>query len=200
MSKIDYKKELRVYYGASAKKVEFVDVGPMNYLMVDGKGDPGSTDFANAVEALFSVSYSIKFMIKKRSQVDYGVLPLEGLWWSDNMDSFITRDKSKWEWTAMIMQPELVSKELVSEAITVVEEKKNPTAINLIRFEEFTEGNCGQILHIGPFENEGPTIQELHKGIREIGELANKHHEIYLSDIRRAAPEKWRTILRQPYV
>ena len=200
MKKIDYKKEPGFCYKASAKVVELVTIPSMKYLMIDGKGDPGSDEFSNAVEALFSLSYTLKFMIKKGPQsVDYGVMPLEGLWWSDDMGSFLTGDKSKWKWTAMIMQPKWIDQDLVEEAIQTVKLKKKLKSLNLVRFENFEEGKCAQILHIGPFEEEGPTIQKMHKIILEEGKLTGKHHEIYLSDIRRAAPEKWKTILRQPY-
>ena len=200
MEKIDFKKEPRFCYKASAKEVELVTIPSMKYLMIDGKGDPGSNDFSNAVEALFGLAYTLKFMVKKGpEQIDYGVMPLEGLWWADDMNTFISRDKSQWMWTAMIMQPELITDELVASASKALKLKKDPKSLDLIRFENFEEGKCAQVLHIGPFEEEGPTIQKMHEKISEAGTMTGKHHEIYLSDIRRAAPEKWKTILRQPY-
>ena len=201
MKKIDYKKELKHLYKPSAKKVEFVDVPEMNFLMIDGKGNPNtSKEFSNAVEALFSLSYTIKFMIKKgEKQIDYGVLPLEGLWWADDMNKFSTENKDEWKWTVMIMQPEFITESIVKEAIQKVKVKKDLPALENIRFESFNEGKVAQTLHIGPFSEEGPTIEKVHNFIKENGyKLSGKHHEIYLSDIRKAAPEKWKTVIRQP--
>jgi hypothetical protein len=201
MEKIDYKKGLKHLYKSSAKKIEIVDVPKMNFLMVDGEGDPNTSQaYQDAVEVLYALSYALKFMIKKSEiAIDYGVLPLEGLWWSDDMASFTVDNKDNWKWTYMIMQPELVTKKMVQEAIEQVKAKKNPTSLPLVRFESFTEGKAAQILHIGPFSEEGPTVEKVHSFIEESGgQRIGKHHEIYLSDIRRAAPEKWKTIIRQP--
>jgi hypothetical protein len=201
VKKIDYKKELKHLYRASAKKVEIVDVPMMNFLMIDGAGDPNtSPEFQEAVEALFGVSYTLKFMIKKGElEVDYGVLPLEGLWWADDMSQFSTQNKENWKWTLMIMQPAYVTTDLVRGAIEQVKKKKKAAAAPGLRFEAFSEGNSAQVMHIGPFSEEGPTIEKLHQFIEENGfNLSGKHHEIYLSDFRRAAPEKLKTIIRQP--
>jgi len=200
MEKIDYKKELKHLYRSSAKKVEVVEVPKMNFLMIDGDGGPNHPTFQNAIEVLFPLSYTLKFMIKKSDiGIDYGVLPLEGLWWADDMSSFIKDKKDDWKWTLMIMQPELVKKGMVVKAIEEVRKKKNPVALPLVRFESFAEGKVAQIMHIGPFSEEGPTVEKLHALIGDSGsQRIGKHHEIYLSDIRRAAPEKWKTIIRQP--
>jgi len=200
MSKIDYKKELKELYKPSAKTVVEVHVPNMNFLMVDGNGEPGSERYAEAIEALYSVSYTLKFMIKNSSGgIDYGVLPLEGLWWADDMSDFINDNKSNWIWTMMIMQPDLVTEELVQAAINQVKVKKNLPAIGKVRFEPFLEGKCAQTLHVGPFSEEGPTVERVHSFISESGnEITGKHHEIYLTDIRRAAPENWKTVIRQP--
>jgi hypothetical protein len=200
MEKIDFKKNLRHLYQAPASEVVLVDVPRMNFLMVDGEGDPNkSKGYADAVEALFAVSYAVKFAIKKGSTaIDYGVMPLEGLWWADDMSRFSTQDKSGWKWTMMIMQPEFISKEIIDNAIAEVEKKKAPAALSKVRFESFLEGKSAQILHVGPFSEEGPTIQKVHQFIETRGKLAGKHHEIYLSDIRKADPAKWKTIIRQP--
>ncbi len=203
MMKIDYKKELKHLYKASAKKVEIIDVSQMNFLMIDGEGDPNTSQaFQDAVEALFSISYTLKFMIKKGELgIDYGVMPLEGLWWSDDMSQFDTGNKGDWKWTLMIMQPNYVTTELFTEALQQVKRKKNLIALPKARFEAFSEGRAAQIMHIGPFSEEGPTIKKVHNFIKENGfKLSGKHHEIYLSDIRRAAPEKWKTIVRQPFI
>jgi hypothetical protein len=202
MKKIDYKKEFKEYYGPKAGKIVEVELPAMNFLMVDGEGDPNTGDqFGPAVEALYALSYAVKFMIKKgEQQLDYGVMPLEGLWWADDMSKFSVDDKSSWKWTAMIMQPEPVTAGLVGEATAQVRKKKNPAALNLVRYMPFTEGRAVQTLHIGPFENEGPTIEAVHRHIQHNGcKRTGKHHEIYLSDIRRAAPEKWKTVIRQPF-
>jgi len=201
MIKIDYKKELKHLYRASAKKVEIVDVPEMNFLMIDGVGDPNtSQEFQEAVEALFSVSYTLKFMIKKGElEVDYGVLPLEGLWWADDMSQFSTQNKELWIWTLMIMQPAYVTTDLLRDAIEQVKKKKKAAAAPRLHFEAFSEGSSAQVMHIGPFSEEGPTIEKLHQFIEENGfNLSGRHHEIYLSDFRRAAPEKLKTIIRQP--
>lgn len=200
MNKIDLKKELKLLYQPSPKEVVLVDVPTMNYLMVDGQGDPNkSQSYADAVEALFTVSYAVKFMVKKGEMaIDYGVMPLEGLWWADDMSQFSTTDKSNWYWTMMIMQPDFVTIQIVGNAIDEVTKKKNPAAISKMRFESLSEGKCAQILHVGPFSEEGPTVQKVHQFIDSRAKRTGKHHEIYLSDIRKAAPAKWKTIIRQP--
>ncbi len=171
----------------------------MNFLIIDGQGDPNSAQaYQDAVEALFSLSYTLKFMIKKGQGVDYGVMPLEGLWWADDMTQFSVDRKEEWRWTMMMMQPEQVTESLFAEAVTQVQKKKNPAALSKIRFAAFTEGRAAQIMHIGPFSEEGPTIERLHAFIDERSALRGKHHEIYLSDIRRANPQNWRTVIRQP--
>ena len=201
MKKIDFKKEWKHLYGAKASQMAVVDVPAMNFLMVDGAGNPNTNpEYAQAVEALFSLSYAFKFHVKKGPMaIDYGVMPLEGLWWADDMNTFVADNKDEWKWTMMIVQPEFITPELVEDMKTQVAAKKDLPALPLLRFESFEEGHCAQTLHIGPFSEEGPTIARLHEFIGERGTLTGKHHEIYLSDIRRAAPEKWKTILRQPF-
>jgi len=200
MGKIDYKRELKHLYRPT-KIVETVVVPKMNFLMVDGEGDPNTSQaYQDAVGALYPLSYTLKFMIKKGEiGIDYGVLPLEGLWCVDDMSTFSVENKDDWKWTLMIMQPELVTMGMVQEAIENVKIKKNPVSLPLVRFESFEEGKVAQIMHIGPFSEEGPTVEKVHSFIEENGcQKIGKHHEIYLSDIRRAAPEKWKTIIRQP--
>ena len=200
MQRIDLKQDLKHLYRPSAKAVVQVDVPTFQYLMIDGEGDPNtSPDYAAAVEALFSVSYTAKFMLKKAANgIDYAVMPLEGLWWSDDMSAFVDNDRSKWQWTMMIMQPPFVKPALIHEAIAEVKRKKSLSALAGLRLQDFTEGLCAQTLHIGPFSEEGPTIQRVHEFIGARSTLAGKHHEIYLSDIRRATPSRWKTIIRQP--
>ena len=201
MKKIDYKKELKHLYKPTSKNVEIVDVLDMNFLMIDGQGDPNiSQEYSDAIETLYAVSYALKFTIKKGElEIDYGVMPLEGLWWVDDMSQFSIDDKTDWKWTAMIMQPEYVTKELFLDACKQVEKKKNPVALSKIRFELFSEGQVAQTMHLGPFSEEGLTVERVHAFILENkSRPVGKHHEIYLSDIRKAAPEKWKTIIRQP--
>jgi hypothetical protein len=201
MTKLDYLKQLKHLYNPSAKKVEIVDVPQMNFLMIDGEGNPNTSQaFKDAVEALFSISYTLKFMIKKgETGIDYGVLPLEALWWSDDPSAFVTGNKDAWKWTTMLMQPDFITEALLEKATHEVQRKKNPAALPLMRFQAFKEGKAAQTMHIGPFTEEGPTIEKVHAFIESSGsQLTGKHHEIYLSDIRRAAPEKWKTIVRQP--
>lgn len=201
MEKVDFKKQLKHLYRPSTRTVTTVDVPVMSYLMVDGEGAPEPDQaFGRAVEALFPLAYTLKFMVKKGDLgIDYGVMPLEGLFWADDMSAFIDGRTNEWKWTMMIMQPDFISTDMVAEATEQVARKKNPVALPLIRFETFTEGRCAQIMHIGPFSEEGPKIERVHAFIREQDcQLRGRHHEIYLSDIRRAAPEKWKTVIRQP--
>ena len=202
MQKIDFKKEWKHLYKPSPKKIDIVDVPKMNFLMTDGRGVPNtSQEFQEAVEALFGVSYTAKFMVKKsETAVDYAVMPLEGLWWADDMAEFSIERKADWRWTVMIMQPEYVTRDLLEAAMEQVKQKKNPSALSKLRFDSYHEGQAAQIMHIGPFADEGPTIVRIHQFIVENGyELSGKHHEIYLSDFRRAAPQNLMTVIRQPF-
>ncbi len=198
--KIDLKKQLDCY---SARRSEFriLEVPPANYLMIDGEGDPNTSVFAEATEALYPLAYTIKFASKRELGRDYVVPPLEGLWWADDMAAFTARrDKSRWRWTLLIMQPEWIDVGLVDAARRTIEAKGAPARAHDIRFEALDEGLCVQTLHVGSFDDEAPVLARLHdeflpaNGLRPTGH----HHEIYLSDPRRTAPEKLRTILRQP--
>lgn len=200
MGKVNLKKELKHLYSPSAGEVSVMDVPPMNFLMIDGAGDPNvSPEYQQAMEALFSLSYALKFRVKKETGVDYTVMPLEGLWWTDDPTRFSMSNKGVWKWTAMIMQPEYVTPELFEEALAEVRRKKGLPALERVRFETYHEGLSAQIMHIGPYAAEEPTIARLHRFIRDNGyELNGRHHEIYLSDPRRTAPERLKTVLRQP--
>ena len=155
--------------------------------------------YQEAVEALFSVSYTTRFAVKRGpAAVDYGVMPLEGLWWADDWSAFTSGDRSQWKWTMMIMQPDFASDEVIADAREQVRTKKQLPGVGRLRLETFTEGLCAQTLHIGPFTEEGPTIERVHAFIGAQAERRGKHHEIYLSDIRRAAPANWKTVIRQP--
>jgi hypothetical protein len=201
--KVDPRRELKHLYGPSAKGVSVVDVPEMNFSMVDGEGNPNTSErYGQAVEALYAVSYALKFMVKKGDAgVDYAVMPLEGLWWADDMSRFSTSNKEAWKWTMMILQPGFVTAEQFEEAKEQVEKKKGPlSALASMRFEAFREGRAAQILHVGPFADEGPNIEKVHRFIEGLGrEMTGKHHEIYLSDPRRTAPERLKTVIRQPF-
>jgi len=201
MEKLDLKKKWEHLYQPPAAAITTVDVPQLTYLMVDGAGDPNtSTAFTHAVEALYSLSYTLKFSLKKSPQpVDYAVMPLESLWWADDPGAFHRKDKSTWKWTAMILQPDFIDSKVVYAALHEVRRKKNPAALERVRLETLYEGAAAQILYAGPFSDEGPTIQRIHDFIHAAGrELHGKHHEIYLSDPRRTAPEMLKTIIRQP--
>ena len=200
LKKVDLKRELKHLYQPSVREVVEVDVPAFQFLMIDGSGDPNtSQEYAQAVEALFSVSYAAKFIVKKSANgIDYAVMPLEGLWWAEEMSAFTANDRSKWRWTMMIMQPHYADARVIQEAIGEVKRKKGLAAADALRLETFEEGPCAQILHVGPFSEEGPTIQRVHEFVAARSALRGKHHEIYLSDIRRSDPSKWRTIIRQP--
>jgi hypothetical protein len=176
-----------------------VDVPAMNFAMVDGSGDPNtSEEFQEAMGVLYPVSYTLKFMLKPTG-FDYTVAPPEGLWWSESMEDFVRLDKSRWQWTVMIMQPEPVTPDLFDRGVATVKEKKDPPGLERLRLETYDEGHSAQILHVGPYAEEGPTIERLHAFIKAQGcRPCGKHHEIYLGDPRRAAPEKLKTIIRQP--
>jgi len=201
MTKIDFKKEWKELYLPSKKEFQVVDVPPLQFLMVDGHGDPNtSSAYQDAVETLYAVAYKIKFTSKKAGK-DYVVPPLEGLWWAQNMEAFTTaRDKSQWDWTMMIMTPDWIEQREFLEALEAVRMKKVLQPLDEIRMEEYQEGRAVQILHIGSYEDEGPVLARMHQewipahGFRSRG----KHHEIYLSDPRRVEPDKLKTILRQP--
>lgn len=200
MEKRDYKKNLKHLYKASAKKPAIIDIPEMNFLMIDGEGSPGTSEaYKKAVEALYVLSYTLKFRVKKGGmEIDYGVMPLEGLWWADDMTAYTEARRDEWKWTLMIMQPDIITADMVEAARDQAFQKKGLSTLKELRFEAFTEGKVGQILHVGPFTEEGPTIEQLHQFIEDEGfQLRAKHHEIYLTDIRRAAPERWKTILRQ---
>lgn len=200
LKKIDLKKDLKHLYQPSAAEVELVRVPKFNYLMIDGEGDPNnSRSFQEAVQALYTVAYTLKFMIKKEKGVDYPVMALDGLWWVEDMSQFNMENKAAWRWTLMILQPQVVTKALFSKALKQATEKKGLPALAKVRLEPYTEGLSVQIMHIGPYAEEGPTIQKLHCTARERGcELRGKHHEIYLGDPRKSKPEKLKTVIRQP--
>jgi hypothetical protein len=200
LDKVDFKKELKELYNPSAKEISVIDVPAMNFLLVDGEGAPTSPQYGEAIEALYASAYTLKFMVKKSIAIDYAVMPLESLWWMDDMTKFSVDRKDEWKWTAMIMQPKYVTAEDFKVAVEQVQKKKNLPALRKVRFESFKEGTAAQIMYIGPFSDEGPIIQKIHTYIQNGGHnLCGKHHEIYLNDPSKTAPEKLKTVLRQPF-
>ncbi|MGI8586682.1 MAG: GyrI-like domain-containing protein [Chloroflexia bacterium] len=201
--KMDLKKGLAQLYNPSAKEVTEIDVPPMRFLMIDGAGDPNNApEYQEAVEALYSLAYALKFMLKKEQGVNYSVMPLEGLWWATDMSEFSVERKGDWQWTMMIMQPQEVDAALFEQALEQARGKKSSPALAKLRLELFDEGHAAQIMHLGPYSAEGPTVARLHNFIAERGYtldgLRGKHHEVYLSDPRRSSAEKMKTIIRQP--
>lgn len=199
--KRDYKKIFKELYSQSEKEISILEVPRFNYLMIKGSGNPNtSKEYEDAVQALFSVSYGIKFMIKKSElKINYGVMPLEGLWWTEDMKDFSIYNKDIWKWCAMIMQPDVVTENYVSKALDEIAKKKQLNSLSKIEYKEHEEGIVAQIMHIGPYADEAPTIERLHSFIDEKGyKLKGLHHEIYLNDPRKCAPEKMKTIIRQP--
>ena len=198
--KIDFKKSLDAYQGKRGR-FRIVEIPDLQYLMIDGHGDPNTSPaFAEAVEALYPVAYKLKFASKCDLGRDYVVPPLEGLRWAEDMDSFTAaRDKSQWDWTLMIMAPDWIDQSMVDAAVEEAGAKTRPARLGGIRLESLSEGHCVQTLHIGSFDDEADLLARMHhefipdNGLRMVG----THHEIYLSDSRKVAPEKLRTILRQ---
>jgi hypothetical protein len=205
VKKLDLRKELKYLYAPSASKIETVDVPNFNFAMIDGEIEPGQTpgtsqEYQDAIGALYGASFTLKFMskLRKKNPIDYTVMALEGLWWTDSGE-FDFNKKEPWKWTMMIMQPQHITNEIFQEALQQVRKKKDNPALSKIRLESFHEGLSTQIMHVGPYSEEPRTIEKMHEFARENGyTLRGKHHEIYLGDPRRAKPEKLRTILRHP--
>jgi hypothetical protein len=198
---LDLKQTWKTLYAPSSTTVSEVNVPPFNFLMIDGQGNPNTDPaYASAVEALYALAYAIKFKVKKSpGGVDFAVMPLEGLWWTDDMREFSVERKSDWKWTMMILQPDIVSADLVGSAQAETIAKKRLPALERIRFETYHEGPSAQIMHLGPYTTEAPNIARIHDFIASHGySLRGKHHEIYLSDPRKTAPEKLKTVIRQP--
>jgi hypothetical protein len=192
----------RLYRATTTPRL--VQVPAFTFLCLDGHGDPNTSPaYATAVQALYSVSYAAKFAVKKAGGGDFKVCPLEGLWWAQDLSTFATGDKSEWDWTMMIRQPDAVTTDLIDRLASEVAAKKSIPAARQLRLTSFDEGAAAQVLHVGPYATEAATIARLHEFIREQGFTfdghRHKHHEIYLGDPRRSAPEKLRTIIRQPY-
>ncbi|MGD2163102.1 MAG: GyrI-like domain-containing protein [Anaerolineales bacterium] len=215
MEKVDFKKALRDLFTAPRGSFVLIEVPEMQYLMIDGRGDPSTSPaYQDAIEALYAVSYKVKFTSKKTLERDYVVPPLEGLWGSEVMISalgeveseeewlrvFQASNREEWTWTMMIMQPDWIDNELIDQSREQVREAKDLPALELLRTERLAEGLSVQTLHIGPYAEEGPILAKMHLDYIPANALLEDglHHEIYLSDPRRTAPEKLKTVLRQP--
>ncbi|MBH0023177.1 GyrI-like domain-containing protein [Salinibacterium sp. SWN248] len=203
--KTDFKKTLDAYK-ARHNEFRILDVPPQQYLMVDGHGAPGEgSDYTTAIAALYPVAYTLKFASKALDR-DYVVPPLEALWWADDMAAFTSgRDKSQWDWTAMILAPEWITPTMFEDAVASVVAKSKtpeslPASLDKVRLETLDEGLCVQTLHLGPYDDEAEILAQLHtefvpeQGLRMTG----KHHEIYFNDFRKVEASKLRTLLRQP--
>lgn len=200
MQTYDVKKDLKALYAPRQEGFHLVDVPEMAFLMIDGHGDPNTAPaYHQAVEALYAVSYAARAVAKRSLHRVHTVAPLEGLWSAQDLKVFRTRAKSKWDWTMMIAQPDWITSEIVDEALAAARKKRRP-ALDQLRFTRFTEGRSVQILYVGPYDDEAPTLARLHDewlpehGLAPVG----RHHEVYLSDPRRTEPAALRTILRQP--
>ena len=205
IKKLDLKKQYKHLYAPSARQVALVEVPEFNFVMVDGviqadETPENSQDYQNAMGALYGASYTLKFLskLRKRNPIDYTVMALEGLWWTDSGEFDFTK-KEPWKYTVMMMQPEHITVEMLQEALEQLAKKRPNPALGRLRFERFREGLCVQIMHVGPYAEEPGTIAKMHAFAQENGyRLCGKHHEIYLGDPRRAKPEKRKTVLRHP--
>ena len=200
MASIDLKKLYREHYTARVGKPALVEVPPRPFLLIDGSGDPNtSQEYADAVAALYALSYGLRAVIKKERGDSYTVMPLEGLWWTDDMTRFSVDDKSDWKWTMMICQPDVVTSDLAAAVIPEVTANKGLVSGEQVRFELYDEGRAAQVMHIGPYAAEAPTIRLLHEFIENAGlTRVGLHHEIYLGDPCRTDPVRLKTIIRQP--
>ncbi len=199
MKHVDLKKELKACYTASATKPSILQIPAFGCLMVDGIGDPGGQAFQAAVGALYSVAYTLKFTMKKEHGIDYPVMGFEGLWSADDFNDYRTGKRDRWKWTLLMVLPTDVTKKHVSAAVEAARKKGKLPDGPEVRFQRFAEGRAAQIMHIGPYSAEGPTVERLHSFIEGQGyRLRGRHHEIYFGDPRRTAPEKLKTIIRYP--
>ena len=205
-TKLDLKKQFPELYNPS-KEPHITEIPEMMFFMVDGTGYPGNNPlYQEAMQLLYGASFTLKMSVMKPTGKDYVVPPLEGLWWADNMDEFTQGNREKWKWTMMIMQPDWITQDMINEAIKITEEKKPEISklLSNLRLERYLEGQAAQIMHIGPYSEEGSTVQKVHDFIiKEGGKFdghSNKHHEIYLSDPRKANPATMKTVIRQPFV
>ncbi len=204
MSATDLVKQLQPLYAPSAKHASIVEVPELAFLMIDGRGDPSTSEvYQDALAALYGIAYTLKFALKKEApERDFKVAPLEGLWWADteapSMEA-LQADRDSWNWTMMIAVPDGVTAAEVAAAVEAAARRRPLPAADGIRLERFAEGLTAQIMHVGPYSAEAPTIAALHAFVEEQGyALRGRHHEIYLGDPRRTAPERLKTVIRHP--
>ena len=204
MPPLDLVRQLKPLYSPSAKHPAIVEVPDLAFLMIDGRGDPATSEgYMDALQTLYSVAYTLKSTLKKADpERDFRVAPLEGLWWADEaaptMDE-LQRDRDTWNWTMMIAVPDAVTADEVTAAAGAAARKRELAAAPLLRLERLEEGLAAQIMHVGPYAEEAATIERLHEFVAAQGyELRGRHHEIYLGDPRRTAPERLKTVLRHP--
>jgi len=200
MEKIDLRKQYKELYSPSKKEFSLVTVPPLHYLMIDGTGNPNtSADYQDVLQTLYGLSFTLKFNCKKTLGQDYTVMGLEGLWWTPDRSQFSMENKDAWHWTMLMLQPDFITAEMFTAAREKLVAKGKGPAAQRVRLERYDEGLSAQILYVGAYDDEPPTIAAMHEFIRAQGYVPRgDHHEIYLSDARRVAPEKNRTILRQP--
>jgi hypothetical protein len=199
LEKIDLKKQYKSFYNPPVGKMVEVNLPPLPYLMIDGAGSPASAAFADAMSALYSLAYTLKFSLKKTREIDFTVMGAEGLWWAEDMADYLSKNKDKWLWRLILLLPDFVTEADVEATRIDVKRKKGISAVEQVRLESFEEGLCVQTMYIGAYADEAPTIQALHQYIADHGySLHGLHHEIYLGDPRRTPPERLKTILRQP--
>ena len=199
--KTDLKKQLDGYT-APRGSFSIVQVPPLTYLLADGRGDPNTSPvYQEAVTALFTLAYKVKFLSKRELGHDYVVMPLEGLWWSEDLAMFTSsRDKSRWSWTLMNLVPDWITAEHLDAVRAALARSAGAASLGRVRLERYEEGLSVQTLHVGPFDDEGPVLEAMHHEFLPAHALrmTGRHHEIYLSDPRRTDPSRLRTILRQP--
>ena len=198
MTKIDFKKDFKRFFNPPDTQVVEEDVPPFQYLMIDGSGAPEDQGYMDAIATLYPVAYTIKFALKPEH--DFTIGPLESLWWDDTPGGFNAAHREGWKWTALIIVPDFVTQDHLAAVVDQVRRKGKPAPLlDRVRLEMVDEGRCVQIMHLGPYDAETATIRRLHDYMTDNGmSFRGKHHEIYLSDPRTTAPERLKTVIRQP--
>ncbi|MXY70333.1 MAG: hypothetical protein F4Y47_17525 [Acidobacteriia bacterium] len=196
--KIDIKKQHKHLF-ASKREPHLVEVPKFRYWMIDGRGSPDGAAFQDAIGALYSTAYTTKFRLKAAGRADFVVPPLEALWWADDESAFEENRRDEWQWTLMLVQPDHVSEGDIADVLDVLDKKGKLTAAHRnMRMEQLEGGRVVQCLYVGPYDSMGGAISTMRAFAESNGlELAGKHHDVYLSDPRRAAPEKLKTVLRR---
>ena len=204
MKKLDLRKKYKSLYVPPARKVVSVEVPSLQFAMISGVIEPGklpgeSVAFEQAMQALYGVAYTLKFMskLRPRNPIDYPVMALQAQWWVSR-GSYLD-PKQPWKFNAMILQPDHITQHMFGEAVARAGEKRPNPALRRLKLRRFREGLCVQALHIGAYADEPRTLRKMEEFAAEQGlTYHGKHHEIYLGDPMRASPEKLRTVLRHP--